>query len=216
LSSEFNFDDDMLLDDRSVREKKSRSCKRKDRHNWACLKRIQGHIPNVGRTKQELRGLQEEATGIQDMKPKQFVEIDGLLYHLWSPKQRPGKAVEQLVLPDQFHQAVCKLAHTILLAGHLGRDKTIKRISKRFFWPTLFHDVAEYCRRCPECQRTARGTQRRVPLVPLPMITEPFERITLDIVGPFGKVINIYWLSVIMPPDIRKLYLFVLSMQERW
>jgi len=116
-------------------------------------------------------------------KPKQFVEIDGLLYHLWSPKQQPGKAVEKLFLPDQFHQVVCKLALTIPLAGHLGRDKTIKRISKRFFWPTLFHDVGEYCRRCPECQCTARGTQRRVPLVTLPMITEPFECIAMDIVG---------------------------------
>ena len=141
----------------------------------------------MNQSKQELRKLQDEVPGIRDMRgriPKQFVEQDGLLYHMWTPKKKPGEAVEQLVLPEQFHQIVCKLAHTIPLAGHLGRDKTVKRISRRFFWPALFRDVADYCRRCPECQRTAKGSHRRVPLIPLPIMKEPFERIALDIVGP--------------------------------
>ena len=190
LSSEFDFGDDMFVDDRAVRSKKSRSDKRKDRYEWACLKRLQEDIPNVNQSKQELRKLQNEVPGIRDMRgrsPKQFVEQDGLLYHVWTPKKKPGEAVEQLVLPEQFHQIVCKLAHTIPLAGHLCRDKTVKRISRRFFWPALFHDVADYCRRCPECQRTAKGSHRRVPLIPLPIMKEPFERIVLDIVGPLPR-----------------------------
>jgi len=68
-------------------------------------------------TKQELRKLQDEVTGIQDMRrrnPKQFVEMDGLLYNLWAPKQQPGETVEQR-LPDQFYQVVCKLAHLLII-----------------------------------------------------------------------------------------------------
>ena len=190
LSGEFNFDDDMFLDDRALTPRKSRSDKRKDWYRWACLMRLQGDIPNVEMTKQELRTLQDEVMGIQDMirrRPKQFVELGGLLYHLWTSKPQLGETVEQLVLPEQFHAIVCKLAHTIPLAGHLGRDKTAKKISKRFFWPTLFRDVADYCRRCPECQCTAKGSQRRVPLIPLPMMREPFECIAMDIVGPLPR-----------------------------
>ncbi|XP_065901363.1 uncharacterized protein [Dysidea avara] len=190
LSGEFDFGDDMFVDDRAVRSKKSRSDKRKDRYEWACLKRLQEDIPNVNQSKQELRKLQDEVLGIRDMRersPKQFVEQDGLLYHVWTPKKKSGEAVEQLVLPEQFHQIVCKLAHTIPLAGHLGRDKTVKRISRRFFWPALFRDVADYCRRCPECQRTAKGSHRRVPLIPPPIMKEPFERIALDIIGPLPR-----------------------------
>ena len=89
-----------------------------------------------------------------------------------------------VALPKPYHQVVCELAHSIPIAGHLGRDKTISRITQRFYWPTVFCDVAEYCRRCPECQRTARGSQLRVPLVPLPVMKEPFEWIAMDIVGP--------------------------------
>ena len=48
----------------------------------------------------------------------------------------------------------------------------------------MFSDVAEYCWRCPECQKTAEGSQIRVPLVPSPVIKEAFERIAMDIVGP--------------------------------
>ena len=107
---------------------------------------------------------------------------DGLLYHLWTPRQKPTETVKQLVLPEQFHQMVCKLAHTIPLAGHLGRDKTTKRISRQFFWPSVFQDVGDHCCRCPECQRTTKGNQWRAPLIPLPLMREPFERIAVDIV----------------------------------
>ena len=58
LSSEFDFGDYMFVDDRAVRSKKSRSDKRKDRYEWACLKRLQEDIPNA---KQELRKLQDES-----------------------------------------------------------------------------------------------------------------------------------------------------------
>ena len=37
-------------------------------------------------------------------------------------------AVEQLVLQKQCKKTVLKLAHSIPLAGHLGRDKTMKRL----------------------------------------------------------------------------------------
>ena len=73
------------------------------------------------------------------------------------------------------------------MAGHLGRDKTTKRITKNFYWPSVFRDVAEYCQRCPECQKTGKGSQHKVLLVPLPVIKEPFERIAMDIVGPLPR-----------------------------
>jgi len=95
-------------------------------------KRLQDNVPNVEMTKQELCKLQGEVIGVRDMRRrnlKQFVEMDGLLYYQWAPKQQPGETVEQLVLPDLFLQVVCKLAHTIPPVGHLGRDKTASRES---------------------------------------------------------------------------------------
>ena len=79
--------------------------------------------------------LQDEDPMIQDFKkrnPDVTVEQHGLWYHLRKPKQ-PEKIVEQLLLPKQYHQIVCKLAHTIPLAGHLGRDQTTKRNTRHFY-----------------------------------------------------------------------------------
>ena len=47
--------------------------------------------------------------------------------------------------------------------------------------------MGDYCRRCSECQRTTKGNQRRAPLIPLPLMREPFERIAVDIVGPLPR-----------------------------
>ena len=51
----------------------------------------------------------------------------------------------------------------------------------------MFRDVAKYSHRCPECQRTAKGSQRKVPLISLPVMEEPFERIAMDVVGPLPR-----------------------------
>ena len=52
----------------------------------------------------------------------------GIIY-AWVRKQQPKHTVEQLLLPKQYHQIVCKLAHTIPIAGYLGRDKTLSKFA---------------------------------------------------------------------------------------
>ena len=42
----------------------------------------------------------------------------------------------------------------------------------------------EYCRGCAECQKTAPGRQAVAPLIPLPIVDSPIDRITMGIVGP--------------------------------
>ena len=65
------------------------------------------------------------------MEKKQggFVRKNELLYRIWCP---PGKGeaakLEQLVLPKEGRATVLKLGHKIPLAGHLGREKTRRRI----------------------------------------------------------------------------------------
>ena len=95
--------------------------------------------------------------------------------------------VEQLVLPVRCREVVVKLAHEIPLAGHLGKDKTAKGILQRFYWPTLHKDAAEFCRSCERCQKSARCRAPKAPLVPLPVVTEPFRCIAMDVVGPLPR-----------------------------
>ena len=76
---------------------------------------------------------------------------------------------DQLVLPKIYRQGVLEIAHSIPMAGHLGKDKTAQWILRRFYWPTLFRDVAEYVRSCTAYQITPKHGKTKAPLIPLPI-----------------------------------------------
>ena len=95
--------------------------------------------------------------------------------------------MEQLILPLQCRKTTLQLAHDIPLAGHMGKEKTARRVLQRFYWPTLYRDVAEYCRSCGVCQKSSRRRVRHAPLISLPIVEEPLQRIAMDIVGPLHR-----------------------------
>uniref|UniRef100_A0A9J8BEK1 Gypsy retrotransposon integrase-like protein 1 n=1 Tax=Cyprinus carpio carpio TaxID=630221 RepID=A0A9J8BEK1_CYPCA len=113
-----------------------------------------------------------------------FVVQNGLLYCV---AQRRGEEKTLLVVPRSKVQTVLELAHAHPMAGHLGAQNTAQRIRDRFHWPGLEGDVKRYCQACPTCQRTSPHTPPPSPLIPLPIIEVPFERIGMDLVGPLPK-----------------------------
>ncbi|XP_039862407.1 uncharacterized protein LOC120718122 [Simochromis diagramma] len=122
----------------------------------------------------------EGGTGKWGGKEK-FILDKNVLYAVDGDHQR-------LVIPASCKSLILHLAHTLPWAGHLGRQKTYLRVSSRFFWPSMYTDVQNYCRTCPVCQKTclARKSDRAL-LQPLPIISTPFRRIAMDIVGPLVK-----------------------------
>ena len=191
LLTEYSFSDDIFLESNKEKKYLSRAQKREGRLQHAKAEKSTGRDWVLGLSQEELRRLQEKDKTLQDLDKgphgQMFYKKNGLLYRRWEPRQQTEEPVEQLVLPQACRKPVLELAHTIPLAGHMGRDKTARRVQQRFYWPTLFKDVADYCRKCPDCQKTDTQGQRRVPLVPLPIVQEPFERIAMDIVGPLTR-----------------------------
>ena len=91
----------------------------------------------------------------------------------------------QFVVPKKYRQAVFDLGHQSTFGGHMGIKKVLDRIKPHFFWPSMYQEVVRMCRSCDICQKTSdRGRVKPAPLPPLPLISEPFERIAVDIVGP--------------------------------
>ncbi len=113
-----------------------------------------------------------------------FVIQNGLLYCV---AQRRGEEKLLLVVPHTKTETVLELAHSHPLAGHLGAANTIQRIRDRFHWPGLEAEVKRFCQACPTCQVTSPRTPPPSPLIPLPIIEVPFERIGMDLVGPLPK-----------------------------
>ena len=44
-----------------------------------------------------------------------------------------------------------------------------------------------HCKRCPECQKASQKRVHRAPLIPLPVMEAPFQRMAMDIVGPLPR-----------------------------
>ena len=95
--------------------------------------------------------------------------------------------MEQLIVPRSYVSKVLYMAHSHLLGAHLGMDKTRDRVLGRFYWPGVKKDIEDYFRACPECQRTTPRPSVRNPLIPMPLIEVPFDRLALDIVGPLPR-----------------------------
>ncbi|CAN2390404.1 K02A2.6-like, partial [Pristimantis euphronides] len=111
----------------------------------------------------------------------------GRLYRETIPTggQEGWRRERHLVVPQLYRAELLRLAHEIPLAGHLGVAKTKARLAHLFYWPKMGADVAKYCRSCVTCQRMGKaGPGPKAPLVTLPIIEEPFQRIAVDLIGP--------------------------------
>lgn len=113
----------------------------------------------------------------------QFFYKEGILKRKWMPPHQ-AEEVEQMVLPQPYRETALRMAHMSTLAGHFGKTKTTLKLMMRFFWPGIRKDVIQMCRACPTCQKTAKRRTPRYPLVPLPILSRPFSRIAMDLVGP--------------------------------
>lgn len=96
-----------------------------------------------------------------------------------------GRAHYRLCLPSTFVDTVLFACHDDVTAGHLGTTRTIDKIRKRYFWPKMFSKITSYVRSCLDCQ-TKKGVRQRPAgfLTPI-RTTQPFERVGIDLTGPF-------------------------------
>jgi transposase InsO family protein len=82
-------------------------------------------------------------------------------------------------------------AHDSPPSGHLGRDKTYERLSRYFYWPRMFRQVAEYCNTCETCQAVKPSNKKKIGLLnPLEVPTQPWESISLDLITDLPKTKN--------------------------
>ncbi|XP_064172116.1 uncharacterized protein LOC135243909 [Anguilla rostrata] len=132
----------------------------------------------------QVRVLEGVKRGEGPLEANYFSVRKGLLYYNTT---RRGEVRELLVLPSQYVATVLQLAHTHILGAHLGVQKTLERVADRFHCPGMRRVVEDYCRSCEACQRTSPVKPPPAPLIPLPIIETPFERIGLDLIGPLPK-----------------------------
>lgn len=107
---------------------------------------------------------------------------DGILYRQTSLDVEPLLAV-----PRDLRSILFNELHDNPTAGHLGFKKTFARFQKGFWWPKMATDIMAYCLSCPDCQSRKSPTLVQAGLHQPVKTYNIFERISLDLLGPFPK-----------------------------
>ena len=113
----------------------------------------------------------------QNLNNAYKVTEDGLLYN--TEFEQPRVVITRALVTQVISQH-----HDTIFSGHQGIKKTIGIIKERYFWPTLVKDVTDYIGACVSCSQRKSGKRVRAPLTKFPAATEPFEFVSMDIVGP--------------------------------
>ncbi|KRY06545.1 Retrovirus-related Pol polyprotein from transposon [Trichinella patagoniensis] len=157
---------------------------------WVATKTLPGRCPTgSSRTLQSLL-LQKDQLMVKDgiLLRKRMAHVE-------------HKAGHQLVVPQTLRQDILQCLHSGPEGGHLGKKKTLWKIRQRFYWPDLSEDVADWCRKCPECNQRKSGNKHHSGQLEPQIAPYPVSRICVDIIGPFQRTErgNKYILTI--PPD---------------
>ncbi|GBM48877.1 Retrovirus-related Pol polyprotein from transposon 297 [Araneus ventricosus] len=109
---------------------------------------------------------------------------DGVLYRRWESDD--GRSCRwQLILPKSRIPEVLRETHDSASGGHFGVMKTLSKTRERFYWDRLRADVEKWCRECHACGARKGPKTRTKGRLQRYNVGAPFERMALDILGPF-------------------------------
>lgn len=81
---------------------------------------------------------------------------------------------------------ILKEFHDCPLGGHLGVNKTYNKIRSKYKWSNQYKSVKNFVKSCDLCQRNKSSKYTKMPLTITSTASKPFEKVSLDIVGPLS------------------------------
>lgn len=147
------------------------------------LKRAQTEDPLINKVKGSLStghwstevDDKDSAMSLMRRESRKFIVKNGLLYRV--PDTGTGESVCQLVLPEVYRTTVMSSLHDEL--GHLGADRAIDLLRKRFYWPRMAHDMEHYIKGCGGCVARKSPNPRVAPLNQI-ISSGPMELVCID------------------------------------
>ncbi|CAM8908355.1 unnamed protein product [Rhodiola kirilowii] len=110
-------------------------------------------------------------------------------FYVWDDPYLWKIGVDQLLrrcIPDIEIASLISFCHEHACGGHFGPKRTARKIlDSGFFWPSVFRDSYEHCKRCDRCQRVGNISARNeMPQVPI-LVNDVFDIWGIDFMGPF-------------------------------
>jgi len=131
---------------------------------------------------ENIKKLMKEKDGKRSAVEENFKLVGD---HIYKRNPSPIGQPWLLIIPKEERRKVIEDHHCHITAGHLGITRTFKRLSSRFFWPSMLKSVEIFVKSCHLCQTRKIPPKRKAGLLqPIPPTKEPFERIGIDLLGP--------------------------------
>jgi hypothetical protein len=160
------------------------------------LRTEQLNDPDIGPILQEAEtGQRPEWKDIADRSPtyksywaqwNSLSVTNGILERNWESTNGRSKTA-QIVIPRSRVQDVLTELHGGPSGGHLGVNKTLNKVRQRFYWLQARADVEKWCRQCDTCAASRGPRTRNRGQMHQYNVGAPFERIAIDVAGPFPR-----------------------------
>ena len=123
---------------------------------------------------------EDNFTTAEHYRSRGYFMSEGLLYRLNDEEND----FCPLVVPLHRRQEVLKLFHGTPAAGHFGAERTLAKVSTRYYWPSIRRDVKQYFSVCIDCQRYKPIQRPPAQLYRPRAPAQRFEVLSLDFMGP--------------------------------
>ena len=92
---------------------------------------------------------------------------------------------------EELRVEVIQLHHDVPAAGHEGRWKTVKLVTRNYWWPGVTRDVGKYVEGCNLCQRMKNRTEKPAGILKLSEVPKkPWSHLTVDFITKLPVVVG--------------------------
>ena len=159
--------------------------------SWGRLKEYTARDPAVSKIYEHL--LDPVKHPLTDQKDRDFAAryavVDGVLKRKAASKGVVSEEPEdwKIYVPLELRPTVMTVCHHMPLASHMGRDRLVKLLSDRFYWPKMTRDIRVFVAGCLRCKISKTPSQEGKGLLGeyTELTTEAFDVIHIDHVGGF-------------------------------
>lgn len=113
-----------------------------------------------------------------------YVLANCILY-LWSPDQDTEEP--QLVIPASFRDVILQQYHNSPVGGHYVIERTLQKISSKYYFIGMRSFIIDHVKNCLECQRYKATNLKPLRLLQIPAPAQRFEVVAIDLFGPLLK-----------------------------
>ena len=120
----------------------------------------------------------------------------------------------RVYVPESLRTSVLYYYHGLPISGHVGREKTISNISRRFYWKGLHKQTAKWIRACIPCNRRKAAPKAQADEPGTLTSRFPMDVLCIDHVGPLFESTrgNTYLLTAI---DVFTRFPFAIPVPDR-